>query len=439
MARVLSSAQFQKTTRLRAFLDYVCARYFEDPQVRISEEELAEHVFDRMLDGQSDDTIVRVSASQLRKRLEHYFAGPGAGEELVIEIAKGSYTPLFRHRDPAGGVAEVPHPGSEARAPLVPVTGGEFAPMEPPVVAPVSETRSRIFFAMPAVVVVCVVLAFAAGWYAKTSNVLPKAAPDDPVIQFWSRLLPNNLSTDVILSDGGLSLFSDTVHRSLTLTEYLSRNYESLVPDAKLNPDRARLAVMMMRRQNTPFGDANLARKLMRVAHSVDGGVSFAYARDYSVRQFKSHNVVILGALRANPWVDLINPKVNFQIGYDESRQVAVIANKAPEPGELPVYTVDPANSRGRTGYAVLAYLPNLVNEANVIFIGGSEMEGTEACGDWLTSSAGVSQLLRWLNLPASSSSLPYFEVLLRTRVIGGAAPQIDIVAHRTGAPADRR
>jgi hypothetical protein len=96
VARVLASAQFQKTARLRAFLDYVCSRYFDDPNVRITEEELAAHVFDRLLDGHSDDTIVRVSASQLRKRLENYFAGPGIDEEVVLEISKGSYTPVFR-------------------------------------------------------------------------------------------------------------------------------------------------------------------------------------------------------------------------------------------------------------------------------------------------------------------------------------------------------
>src|SRR5262249_31153698 len=46
----------------------------------------------------SDDTIVCVQISQLRRRLEHYFLSEGAAEPIVIDLPKRSYAPVFRLR-----------------------------------------------------------------------------------------------------------------------------------------------------------------------------------------------------------------------------------------------------------------------------------------------------------------------------------------------------
>jgi len=41
------------------------------------------------------DTIVRVEAGKLRKRLEEYYADEGAAAPVRIEVPKGSYVPQF--------------------------------------------------------------------------------------------------------------------------------------------------------------------------------------------------------------------------------------------------------------------------------------------------------------------------------------------------------
>ena len=65
----------------------------------IKELVLASEVFDRPGDFDPRvDTIVRVEAGKLRKRLEEYYANEGGTSLLRIEVPKGSYVPQFQLR-----------------------------------------------------------------------------------------------------------------------------------------------------------------------------------------------------------------------------------------------------------------------------------------------------------------------------------------------------
>src|SRR5436190_23158670 len=77
--RVASSVYFQRSRRLRDFLFYTCDRALQEPGVDIREVDIAVHVFEKR-DGfdPSADTLVRVQASQVRKRLLQYFTAEGA-------------------------------------------------------------------------------------------------------------------------------------------------------------------------------------------------------------------------------------------------------------------------------------------------------------------------------------------------------------------------
>src|SRR5262249_18657101 len=99
--RVAFSSAFQKSRRLRELLLYVCERALHDPEHAVHEHEIGTVVFGKSADfDPSQDTLVRVQVSQLRKRLEQYFSTEGAYEALIIEIPKGTYIPLFRERYP---------------------------------------------------------------------------------------------------------------------------------------------------------------------------------------------------------------------------------------------------------------------------------------------------------------------------------------------------
>src|SRR5208283_2458873 len=97
--RVASSATFQRSPRLRAFLQYVCRCALNDQPEAATEQQIGIHVFDRPPGyNPSEDNIVRSQARLLRWKLEQHFASDGKDEPLIITIPKGQYLPVFEER-----------------------------------------------------------------------------------------------------------------------------------------------------------------------------------------------------------------------------------------------------------------------------------------------------------------------------------------------------
>ena len=94
--KILNSAQFSDTTRLKRFLEYVVTETLEGRGDQIKGYSLGVDVFDKSedFDAQSD-TIVRVQAKKLRMRLSLYYASEGANDSVRIDIPKGQYKPVF--------------------------------------------------------------------------------------------------------------------------------------------------------------------------------------------------------------------------------------------------------------------------------------------------------------------------------------------------------
>ena len=98
--RVAASPYFSKGPKLRAFLLYVCENSLLGKPENLTAQLIGSRVFGRDPDYvPSEDNIVRVEARELRKRLTTYFAAEGRDEPVVIEIPKGSYSPVFLPRE----------------------------------------------------------------------------------------------------------------------------------------------------------------------------------------------------------------------------------------------------------------------------------------------------------------------------------------------------
>jgi hypothetical protein len=97
LERIVASPQLRRAARLREFLMYVGQRSLKDGLDQIHEQEIGSNVFGRPADYDTSlDNIVRVNASELRKRIEDYFESDGAAEPLIMEVPRGSYKPVFR-------------------------------------------------------------------------------------------------------------------------------------------------------------------------------------------------------------------------------------------------------------------------------------------------------------------------------------------------------
>jgi hypothetical protein len=97
LTKVLTSPEFQNSDRLCRFLRFIVDAKLRGEQDQLKEYLIGKEVFDR--DGDYDprmDPIVRVEARRLRKKLEAYYAGPGAGDSLRFDLPKGAYVPEIR-------------------------------------------------------------------------------------------------------------------------------------------------------------------------------------------------------------------------------------------------------------------------------------------------------------------------------------------------------
>jgi hypothetical protein len=95
---ILSSGVFGRTSNPFRLLTFVCEKYFEGAIDEIKEYSIAVHALGRpeSFDPQVD-TIVRVTAHALRKRLEDYYRGAGAEHPVHICLPPGHYVPKFIH------------------------------------------------------------------------------------------------------------------------------------------------------------------------------------------------------------------------------------------------------------------------------------------------------------------------------------------------------
>ena len=94
--RILESSIFRASARSTAFLRFVVTETLEGRASRLKAFTIATSVFgrDEAFDPQTNP-IVRVEAMRLRKMIEAYYLGEGAGDPLQIRIHRGSYVPEF--------------------------------------------------------------------------------------------------------------------------------------------------------------------------------------------------------------------------------------------------------------------------------------------------------------------------------------------------------
>jgi hypothetical protein len=132
---------------------------------------------------------------------------------------------------------------------------------------------------------------------------------------------------------------------------------------------------------------------------------SLRFARDYSFRDLKANNAVLLGNARFNPWIEPFLPRLGVRWMFDRER------------GSY--YPVDSWGSfkneplaEARDGYFSVALLPNLGGTGSVLIVSGTGGSALNAAGDFLANERGLSELRS--RLPGTKEQFfPYFEALI--------------------------
>jgi hypothetical protein len=404
--RVANSPELRESNRLRELFLFLCERALSEPGVVIHEQEVGIKVFGRSPDyDTSEDTLVRVHASRLRKKIQQYFLTGGQHEPIVIEIPKGGYTPVFQFRE---------SPFSEIGP----------APFEEP------SHRPNRLKALVGLLAVCgIALIVFLSFTRANSNTRMRASPEPrpTVDRLWQQIFVNGRQTCLVLSDSTLTMLQDLLHRQIDLNEYKKREIAELADQSSTSPEQRVIIKSLMSKFFTHIADANVAWKIGMLNAVYQVPTDVVFARDFAVSYLQSHNVILLGSRRANPWLELFENQLNFRSGFQEQPPVSYFENHAPLPGESAIYR---GTSWEKEGYCRVAFLPNLTRRGNILVISGTNMASTEAGGEFVTSERWMQQLASTMNL-SKQARFPYFEVLLKVELLQADAPKFDIVAHR--------
>ena len=102
LTRILTSKTFSQVDRLKRFVDFIVTETIDGRGGDLKEYVIGVQVFGKesSFDPRTDP-IVRVQARRLRTRLARYYLDEGNSDEVVVDLPKGGYAPVFKPRGEA--------------------------------------------------------------------------------------------------------------------------------------------------------------------------------------------------------------------------------------------------------------------------------------------------------------------------------------------------
>jgi hypothetical protein len=441
--RVVSSSLICKSARLRELFLYLCNRVLDESVDDIHELELGHKVFGRPEHyDTATDNIVRVHASLLRKRLAEHFQTEGINEPLIVEIPRGNYAPIFRKRDPLPAVTELP----ELRESLILQPDLALLAHEGPSAQRLPTDNSYRLNGIPSWILW--MTGFLALGFASLSVVLlvrslnqkvderkQTLAGGTAVRQFWSGVFRQDASAQVVLDDASLDFYQEATGHPIALAEYFDRSYlhpaEEAAAVAHLDP---KLVHSFLLKRQSNFAGVNLVSRLSQTAGALGSNATIEFARDFSFRQLKSGNMVLLGTRQSNPWIQPFDSCLALRWKFDPALDSYYPMDITANPSGPDKFRPSEEGFRAHEGYASIAFLANPGGTGNVLILSGTGGAAVSAALDFLNDESSMSLLRSRMNTQ-EKDTFPYFETLLRVEKGGSLPKKVAIVLSRAPQP----
>lgn len=421
LEEVLSSDAFMGGHRAQRFLQLVVEHALAGRSDCLRERMIGAEMFGRPIDYDTgNDAVVRVKASEVRKRLAQYYQSLTTTPNLQIDLPAGSYAPHFHWAPvatkstlalPANSKLESVSNQTKPAATLSPVTAiTHRLPWKP-----------RVFrgFQLAAYSVVLIFLTWSVA--VRFGNSRQTRKPADPI---WASLFDGKRNTYIVPADVGLDLLEDLSHRPMALADYMKGGYLEL-PLPGVDPHSAE---GLRSQRITSFVDAQIIATLTALPEYNPQRTFLRFPRDLRLDDLKGANAVLIGSVGSNPWAGIADRNANFHIVYGQGREGATIINANPQPGEQASYEShwnDPAHET----FALIAFLPNMDGNGHLLLLQGLDVAGTQAAAEMLFHSASMASILKQASRP--DGSLRFFEVLVRSTSINWNSTDSQIIASR--------
>jgi hypothetical protein len=379
LERLLSNSHFSQSRRFPSFLRFVIDQTLLGQTDLLKERTLGIEIFGREADyDTASDPIVRVTATEIRKRIAQYYQEPGHEAELRVTLPSGSYVPQFHWPQAAKESTQVLTVTAPSPAVSVPVE---------PLQIEIAPIRTRTWFRRPGTAVaLAVILVSAAATY------LWRSAQRSTFDFFWGPLVKSSEPVLFCVAD-------QTHYATITLRDaadpsrqtQLSDNLTAIIID-DLNP-------------------------IVRVA-----GLLQSNGKKYTLKGEGTTNLmdlrngptVFIGAFD-NAWtLRLTAPlRYHFAVNREMTDFGIVDSTKPGQPGWV-VNRPQQMTTNNYRDFAIVARFTDSTTGKLAVIIAGVARGGTRVATEYLTDPADLAALER------AAGGKKNMEVVLSTRIIDG-------------------
>jgi len=356
VGRIVKSDVLRGSESLCHLLEYLTSHSVDEQGGSVKEYQIATEVFGRATDFDPRlDSTVRVQTSRLRAKLAEYYAGPGAQDEVIVEIPRGAYSVVVHARPvPAEVVSQ-----SEEAAPVL------------------GRSPSKIALWLLSISCVGLILALV---YVVRARPVPAAEvrPEIPASleAFWHVFIDAPERTWIVFSN------AEFVGRPETGLRYL---------------DPARDKGGPIFDHYTGIGEVMAIHELDQLFTLFRHGVLVKRGRLLAMDDVKNNDLIFVGSPSENLTLRDLPAMQEFQFRRLESgprKGDLGIFNLHPAAGEQPSYIAS-AGLPLTEDYAVIGFMPGPTRQHWVMTLAGITTIGTQAAVEYVCNKTSVEQLLK--------------------------------------------
>jgi hypothetical protein len=458
LRRLLKSDLFRRSPVLTHLFEFLVSEAICDGGDAVTESVIAVKVFNRAEGFDSRvDNIVRVHAHRLRKTLDAWYAGEGGADQIRFVIPKGSYSLQIQRPhtlvpgevsagegDSLTSVSE-PEPNSgwkEIASQPLRYGIGALSPKSGSVVRATARTTVFTGVALLAVFALGSIMTWSglriAGRLKATSGRVSSPANDLtklPLSALWQDVFRSGTKTLV-------SFTNPVFLRTAAPAPRIYATYKGPYSAAGGTELNARPDDVFIDKRLTPFGplffteswtgtgEIVAVHKLTQMATEAGLPLTLVRARALTLADMHAANVIFLGS----PWANDMQARFNLAMAPFQCFGTDKIVNRAPKGAEPAQWVpeINPTTKEVIATYAVFGVLPGLRPELKIVSSSGIDTFGTLAAIELMTSVDGVRDVMRRLGTLEMQTLPSFFQVVVRTEIVGGDPANTTIVAVRS-------
>jgi hypothetical protein len=431
LKEIVEGPAFKGSHRSAQFLTYIVEQSVAGKFDSLKERLIGVELFGRDPSYDTgEDAIVRVTASDVRKRLLQHYGKNGTSCQFRLNLPSGSYIPEILHEEHHGVATSdktrLDHSVDiDAHSPSTSIQQPSDSHSSPDlhlVTSPVQTPRKR-YWLLLGLVLVALNIAF---WGIFRSSARGTKTPD-PILP-WSALFSSSHLTHLITSDPNIVVIQEITGNRLTVADYANHQY--ILEPNRLTPEEIRLCHTILWGDDSAAAvDPPITGSIAALAQLNSKRIDVRAARGIQLADLKTDdNFIFLGSPRSNPWSALFSSELDFRFVFDQATKQEIIQNAHPRRGELSAYVPTALGWATGRSFAIVGFVQNLDQNGQVLVLAGANGEGTQAAGRLVTDPGRLSSALHECGIQPGGR-LKHFEILLSLNMMAGSPTTVNVVA----------